>query len=129
MRSKNTGVIAAIVAAVLLIGALVVGLWPVKTENETSCGSFLASNSSTYEEAFNMFTGLIDKAALETGTSERSVGLPSGAFETTSRNLALEEVDECESKRSTSGAIAGGFLLLGVLVGGVATWLLVQVRS
>lgn len=129
MRTKSSGVIAAVAAAVLVLAALVAGLWPVKTELDTSCGSFLASNSAAYDEAFNMFTGVIGTAMLESGTSERSVGFRSGTFEHTARTLALEEVDECQSVRGTTGAIAGGLLLLGVLSGGAATWLLVQGRD
>lgn len=119
MPSKLVDLVMAVVTAVLLVGALVVSLWPVETELETGCGSFLASNSATYDEAFNMFTGTIGTAMLESGTSERSVGFQSGTFENIARNLALEEVDECGSARGTMGAIAGGLLLLGLCSGGV----------
>lgn len=130
MKSKQVGLILAIGAVVLLVGTLVAVLWPVKTDYETSCGSFLASSDSVYNDAYQRNMGMMGDAAFDSGAySESSLGLPSGAFDVVARNMANEEVTRCADKRQVPGIIAGVLLVVTLAAGATGAYLIIRGRS
>lgn len=130
MRTNRVGLILAIGAVVLLVGTLVAALWPVKTSYGTSCGSFLASSDSVYNDAYQRNMGMMGDAAFGSGAySEGSLGLPSGAFDVVARNMANEEVTRCSDKRQIPGIVAGILLVITLAAGGTAVYSFVRVRS
>ena len=130
MKSKRIQLILAIAAAALFVATLAAGLWPVESKYETSCGSFLASSGSVYDDAYNRNIGMMDDAAYGVGVySENSIGLPTGAFDVVARNMANDEVAECSDKRQTGGVVAGVLLLLTLGAGATAAYLILSGRS
>ncbi|MEZ0341751.1 hypothetical protein ACAG25_17430 [Mycobacterium sp. pV006] len=130
MKSKRIGIIVCIAAVVLLVGTLVAGLWPVKSDYKTSCGSFLAASDSVYNDAYQRNMGMMGDAAYDVGAySENSLGLPSGAFDVVARNMANEEVTKCAGKRQVTGIIAGVLLVLTLGAGATGAYLLLRQRG
>lgn len=124
MNNPRTPLIATIAAGILFLGAIIAALWPVETDLDTSCGSFLSANNNVYENAYQKYSGMIDGAAFDSGvSSELSVGLPSGAFDMVARNMANEEVEKCASARDIAGIVSGSLLVGAAGAGGAVLWL------
>ena len=134
MKAKRLGLILAISAVVLLVGTMVAGLWPVKSNNKTSCGSFLAASSSVYNDAYQRQLGELDELRSTETQAQRQVrtGLDmlSGRDQSAElRQLANLEVTECADKRQTGGIVAGVLLLLALGAGGASVYLTMSGRG
>jgi hypothetical protein len=132
MKSRNVGLILAVGAVVLLVGALAAALWPMKTDGNTSCGSFLAANSSVYNDAYQRRLSVADDAKNQMTESQRQLArgiqiLSGSDPEATFRKDANLAVSECADKRQTGGIVAGVLLVLGLGAGG--TYLAKRGRS
>jgi hypothetical protein len=132
MKSKNLSLILAVGAVLLLVGALAAALWPMKTDEKISCGSFLAASSSVYNDAYQRRLSVADDAKGRMTESERQLArgiqiLTGSDPEANFRKDANLAVSECADERQTGGIVAGVLLLLGLGAGG--TYLAKRGRS
>lgn len=113
-----------VATVVLLVGALATALWPVKTEITFSCGSFLVPNSRVFEQVQNTGMDVFAGPLMENGFSINDPLIVSSA-----RGFALEQVKECESRRTRQGAIAGVLFALALGSGGVVGYRVYRSRT
>ena len=122
MKSRAS-LILAVVAVVLLVGALAAALWPMRTRENISCGSFLAASGSVYNDAYQRRVSVADDAKSQLTESQRQIArgiqiLSGSDPEATFRKDANLAVSECADKRQTGGIVAGVLLVLGLGAGG-----------
>lgn len=123
MKSKNVSLFLAVGAVVLLVGALAAALWPMRTDDKISCGSFLTASSSVYNDAYQHRVSAVDDAKSRLTESDRKliegIQILSGSDpETKLRKDANLAVSQCADKRQAGGIVAGVLLVLGLAVGG-----------
>lgn len=107
--SKLNNSTLSVIAAVLVLLALTVALWPVKSELEFNCGSFLVPNGGLLEESQAAGLDIFATEFFKNGLNPDNPLLMNAI-----RSMGLEALEECEGERSRQGVIAGVVLVLGL---------------